>query len=102
MCLLASHQCSTGARPQAQRPRFIDWEATQPLPGEPTDREQPHLSDETNQDTFSTQAVDEQDDAPTGPLAIESAVATNEPESQSPEARRTFWKQLQRIFKSEP
>jgi eukaryotic-like serine/threonine-protein kinase len=89
-------------RPQAQRPRFIDWEATQPLPGEPSDQEQLHLSDETNQDTFSTQAVDEQDDAPTGPLAIESAVATNEPESQSPEARRTFWKQLQRIFKSEP
>src|SRR5260370_35577294 len=45
-------------RPQAQRPRYIDWEATQPPGSEPTNQEQ--ASNETNHESETRQVNEEQ------------------------------------------
>ncbi|HVB74775.1 MAG TPA: serine/threonine-protein kinase [Ktedonobacteraceae bacterium] len=88
-------------RPQAQRPRYIDWEATQQQsPGAHNEQEQAYPSDESEQEhSLLSQVVEQLDDVPTRPLNPEQSA--QEQDTQTPETRRTLWKQLQRIFKSE-
>ncbi|GAC1568850.1 MAG: hypothetical protein NVS3B14_20050 [Ktedonobacteraceae bacterium] len=88
-------------RPQAQRPRYIDPEATQPPAAELNDLRHPHPSDENgHDDDSSNQDAEQQDEVPTRPLNIERITRENEQDVLPPETRRTLWKQLQRIFKS--
>ncbi len=86
-------------RPQAQRPRYIDWEATQPPGSEPNNQEQ--ASNETNYESASRQVRELSDDVPTRRLNPEPVVPTIEQAAPTPETRRTLWKHLQRIFKAE-
>jgi len=86
-------------RPQAQRPRYVDWEATQPPGSEPNNQEQ--ASNETNHESASRRVSEQTDDVPTRRLNPEPVVPTIEQAAPTPETRRTLWKHLQRIFKAE-
>ena len=86
-------------RPQAQRPRYVDLEATQPPGNEPNNQEQ--ASNESNHENPSRQAREQSDDVPTRPLNPEPVIPPIEQAAPTPEARRTLWKHLQRIFKAE-
>ena len=96
-------------RPQVQRPRYLDLEATQPPPGE--DREysagEPALEQSTHQSR--TANIDYEVEVPTKPLGpmIDMDELTQQqgelaqlPTNRNPDTRRTLWRQLQRIFKS--
>ncbi len=86
-------------RPQAQRPRYIDLEATQPPGSEPNNQES--ASNETNHESASRRVSEQTDDVPTRRLNPDPVVPTIEQASPTPETRRTLWKHLQRIFKAE-
>jgi len=95
-------------RPQSQRPRYLDLEATQPLPGESREHSpgEPALEKSPEQEV----AIDKnyEDEVPTKPLGpiidLDILAQQNVEQSQlstktNPEMKRTLWKQLQRIFK---
>jgi hypothetical protein len=86
-------------RPQAQRPRYIDWEQ-QPA-SEPNDLGQGQASNENNHVNASNQQTEHLDTIPTRPLNPEQSSPMIEQATPIPETRRTLWKQLQRIFKAE-
>ncbi len=95
-------------RPQSQRPRYLDLEATQPPPGESSEHSPggPVLEKSPEQEV----AIDKkyEDEVPTKPLGpimdLDTLAQQNVEQSQlstkmNPETKRTLWKQLQRIFK---
>jgi eukaryotic-like serine/threonine-protein kinase len=95
-------------RPQSQRPRYLDLEATQPPPGESSEHSpgEPALEKSPKQEV----AIDKdyEDEVPTKPLGpimdLDTLAQQNVEQSQhstktNPETKRTLWKQLQRIFK---
>ncbi len=100
-------------RPQAHRPRYLELEATQPPPGESLEHSprQSPVEPEHEQSPAQSKVADVnyKDEVPTRPLGPvmdvatrplqkdEHAQASTKPET---ETRRTFWQQLQRIFKS--
>jgi len=92
-------------RPQAQRPRYPnrdrDREATQPPASEPTDQQPGQASHETHPESAMHPADEQPEDVPTRPLNPDGIFPTIEQAAPTPEARRTLWKQLQRIFKTE-
>ena len=96
-------------RPQVQRPRYPDLEATQPprsesrehSPGESAREQSPHPGKAID--------IDYKDEVPTKPLGpmidLDTLIQQNveqahTPTNTNPEKRRTLWRQLQRIFKS--
>jgi serine/threonine protein kinase len=96
-------------RPQVQRPRYLDLEATQPpqsesgehSPGEPELEQSFHLDKSIDNDY--------EDKVPTKPLGTmldldllmqQKDEQTQSPSTTNPDTRRTLWRQLQRIFKS--
>ena len=97
-------------RPQVQRPRYLDLEATQPPPGESRQHSpgEPALEQSPQPDTAIDISYEEE--VPTKPLGpimdldtltqqkveVEQAQPPTKP---NPETRRTLWRQLQRIFK---
>ncbi len=95
-------------RPQVQRPRYLDLEATQPppgktsehSPGEPTYEQSPKLGKRSD-----TDIEDEVPTKPLGPIIDLAALTQQKIEQAKPstnttsETKRTLWKQLQRIFK---
>jgi len=95
-------------RPQAQRPRYLDLEATQPPPAESSDHSSgaPALEQSPKQGTVIDK--DYEDEVPTkplGPILDLDTLAQHKLEQAQPstktntETKRTLWKQLQRIFK---
>jgi eukaryotic-like serine/threonine-protein kinase len=94
-------------RPHVQRPRYLDLEATQP-PGEPTERSPMQSQEEpVNEQPATPSRKEHEDEIPTKPLSPVINVNTHvqqqgeqAPLSLRPETRRTFWRQLQRLFKS--
>jgi eukaryotic-like serine/threonine-protein kinase len=89
-------------RPQTQRPRYPDrGEATQPLASESTDQQPGKASHDTNAESAANSVTEQPEDVPTRPLNTHGMIPTIEQASPTPEARRTLWKQLQRIFKTE-
>jgi eukaryotic-like serine/threonine-protein kinase len=96
-------------RPQVQRPRYLDLEATQPPPGESREHSpgEPALEQSPQQGTAID--IDYKDEVPTKPLgpimdldtlAQQQVEQAQPPTKTNPETRRTLWRQLQRIFKS--
>src|SRR5260370_15181091 len=95
-------------RPQVHRPRYLDLEATQPLLGESRE----HLSEQPQGEPAREHSSKEQrtneyaDRVPTRPLGPITDVDTRTQQQvgQAPnrgsETRHTFWRQLQRIFRS--
>jgi eukaryotic-like serine/threonine-protein kinase len=96
-------------RPQVQRPRYLELEATQPPPGESGDHsiEEPELEQPLHQGkSVSTDYVDEVPTKSLGPM-LDLDVLMQQTDKQSqpsstthPDTRRTLWRQIQRIFKS--
>ena len=90
-------------RPQAQRPRYLDLEATQPPPGESSEHSplEPSLEQSPKQSNTSEKIFE--DDVPTIPLGDPNISAKQQVDQDqitaASEAKRTLWKQLQRIFK---
>jgi eukaryotic-like serine/threonine-protein kinase len=95
-------------RPQNQRPRYLELEATQPPPGESSEHSPggPALEKSPKQEV----AIDKdyEDEVPTKPLGpildLDTLAQQKVEQSQlstktNPETKRTLWKQLQRIFK---
>lgn len=100
-------------RPQANRPRYLDLEATQPQPGqgnEHSPRQSPGEPEREQSPTQSRAASDDhKDEIPTRPLSPimdedthsqQRVKKDHTPANPDAEARRTLWRQLQRIFKS--
>ncbi|MGH2498341.1 MAG: serine/threonine protein kinase [Ktedonobacteraceae bacterium] len=89
-------------RPQAQRPRYLEWEATQ-LPASEPNVQQKSPINETNHESAANPVTEHEhpEDVPTRPLNPEGIIQMIEQATPTPEARRTLWKQLQRIFKTE-
>ena len=89
-------------RPQAQRPRYLEWEATQ-LPASEPNVKQRSPTNETNHESAANPVTEHEhpEDVPTRPLNPEGIIQMIEQATPTPEARRTLWKQLQRIFKTE-
>jgi eukaryotic-like serine/threonine-protein kinase len=96
-------------RPQVQRPRYLDLEATQPPPGEAREYSagEPALEQSPHQGKAAD--FDYEEEVPTKPLGpmIDLDTLTQQqakqaqlPTNRNPDARRTLWRQLQRIFKS--
>jgi hypothetical protein len=96
-------------RPQIQPPRYLDLEATQPPPGETGEHfpGEPALKKYTQQG--KTIDIDNEDEVPTKPLSPiidldtltqQKVQQTKSPTNTHSESKRTLWKQLQRIFKS--
>ncbi len=92
-------------RPQAGRPRFPDRErereATPPPTGEPADQSQRRPAHEASPVSVANYDIEKPEDVPTRPLNPDGVLPAIEQTTSSPETRRTLWKQLQRIFKSE-
>jgi serine/threonine protein kinase len=94
-------------RPHVQRPRYLDLEATQP-PGETTERSPMQSQEEPVHEQPATPGRKEHaDEIPTKPLSpvINVNTHTQQQDEQAPlrfrpETRRTFWQQLQRLFRS--
>lgn len=82
-------------RPQAQRPRYLDLENTQPPPME-TPAQDGYQQEEVSPANAGISV--QSDKIPTVPLASEQRSTPGEAAPQ--ERRRTFWKQIQRIFKN--
>jgi eukaryotic-like serine/threonine-protein kinase len=100
-------------RPQVQRPRYLELEATQPPPGESRVLSPKHSAGEPAHEKSPTEVktldINYGDKVPTRPLGpimdldtlIQRKVEQAEPSTNSiPDTRRTLWRQLQRIFKS--
>ncbi|HEU0000124.1 MAG TPA: serine/threonine-protein kinase [Ktedonobacteraceae bacterium] len=87
-------------RPQAQRPRYLEWEATQ-LPASEPNVQQRSPAGENNHESAANPLTEHPEDVPTRPLNPEGIIQMIEQATPTPEARRTLWKQLQRIFKTE-
>jgi eukaryotic-like serine/threonine-protein kinase len=87
-------------RPQTQRPRYPDWDREQPPASEPTDQQPGQASHETTSESATNSATEQPEDVPTRPLNPYGMIPTVEQATPTPEARRTLWKQLQRIFKA--
>ncbi len=93
-------------RPQAQRPRYLDLEATQPPPGESSEHSPGEYTPEQSPQQSKTSEEMFEDEVPTKPLGpgIDLSITAKQKgeEGQSPatsESKRTLWKQLQRMFK---
>jgi eukaryotic-like serine/threonine-protein kinase len=95
-------------RPQVQRPRYFDLEATQPPPGESSEHSpgNPSLEKSPKQDkTIYRGFEDEVPTKPLGPITDLDTLTRQKTEQAQPsiktdsETRRTLWKQLQRMFK---
>ena len=95
-------------RPQSQRPRYLDLEATQPPPGESGEHSPggPALEQSPKQEEAINKVYE--DEVPTKPLGpimnLDTLAQQKVEQSQlstktNPETKRTLWKQLQRIFK---
>jgi len=92
-------------RPQAKRPRYLDLEATQPLPDESSEQSpgKPSLEQSPQQSKTTEKIFD--DKVPTKPLGpsidlnITAKKVDQDQSSAIPESKRTLWKQFQRIFK---
>ncbi len=96
-------------RPQVQRPRYLDLEATQPPPGESREHSPGEPALEQSPQQGKAIDIDYKDEVPTKPLGpiIDLDTLTQQkveqiqpPTKTNPETRRTLWRQLQRIFKS--
>jgi len=97
-------------RPQVQRPRYLDLEATQPPPGESREHSPGEPALEQSPQQGKAIDIDYKDEVPTKPLGpiIDLDTLTQQkveveqaqpPTKTNPETRRTLWRQLQRIFK---
>jgi eukaryotic-like serine/threonine-protein kinase len=95
-------------RPQVQRPRYLDLEATQPPPGESNEQSPGELTLEQSPQQGTAVDIKYGDEVPTKPLspimvpdtlAQQKIYQAQSPAKANPETRRTLWKQLQRIFK---
>jgi eukaryotic-like serine/threonine-protein kinase len=94
-------------RPHVQWPRYLDLEATQP-PGETTERSPMQSQEEPVHEQPATPGRKEHaDEIPTKPLSPVINVNTHAQQQDEqaplrfrPETRRTFWQQLQRLFRS--
>jgi serine/threonine protein kinase len=96
-------------RPHVQRPRYFDLEATQPPPGEAREHSAGESELEQSPHKGKAASFDFEDEVPTKPLGpminIDTLTQqrdeqTQLPTNRNPDARRTLWRQLQRIFKS--
>ena len=98
-------------RPQVQRPRYLDLEATQPPPGESREHSPGEPALEQSPQQGKAIDIDYEDEVPTKPLGpimdldtlTQQKVEVEQaqpPTKTNPETRRTLWRQLQRIFKS--
>ena len=96
-------------RPQVQRPRYPDLEATQPPPGESREHSPGEPALEQSPQQGKSIDISYEDEVPTKPLGpimdldtlTQQKVEQAQPPTQTnPETRRTLWRQLQRIFKS--
>lgn len=90
-------------RPQAQRPRFPDREreATPPPASETSDQSPGQPAPEATLESALNYDTEQPEDVPTRPLNADGVIPAIEQATSSPETRRTLWKQLQRIFKTE-
>jgi serine/threonine protein kinase len=97
-------------RPQVQRPRYLDLEATQPPPGESRKHSPGEPALEQSPHQGKAIDIDYQDEVPTKPLGptMDPDTLTQQkveqaqpPTKTNSETRRTLWRQLQRIFKSD-
>ncbi len=87
-------------RPQAQRPRYLDLEDTQP----PLGNAPPEIKD-LPVTPLSPQVTEQNDDVPTRPLTSNQPAQEAREEAQEPansEAHGQRWKQFQRFFKTPP
>jgi serine/threonine protein kinase len=108
----ASHESTAlrpPKRPQVQRPRYLDLEATQPPPGESSEHSPGGPALEQSPQQGKAIDIDYEDEVPTKPLgpivdldtlAQQKVDQAQPPTKTNPETRRTLWSQLQRIFKS--
>ena len=96
-------------RPQVQRPRYLDLEATQPPPGESREHSPGEPALEQSPQQSKAIDIDYEDEVPTKPLGPimdldtltqQKVEQAQPPTKTNPETRRTLWRQLQRIFKS--
>lgn len=90
-------------RPQAQRPRFPDREreATPAPASETSDQSPGQPAPEATLESALNYDTEQPEDVPTRPLNADGVIPAIEQATSSPETRRTLWKQLQRIFKTE-
>jgi eukaryotic-like serine/threonine-protein kinase len=99
-------------RPQAHRPHYLDLEATQPLSGKSSEHSSTQSLREGKraheQPSTPRRAFEFEDEIPTRPLGpIMNLDAHSQQQGKhtlpntSTQTRRTFWRQLQRIFKSD-
>ena len=93
-------------RPRAKSRRYLELEATQPLPDESTQHSsrQPHTEPVYEQPSSPDRTGEYEDKVPTRPLGPITSMATNSRRSEqattNPALRRTFWSKVQRLFKS--
>ncbi len=101
-------------RPQAQRPRYLDLEETQPPPGEQSQNGQEQARQDAIQrplhtpNTPSMAILEQTDDVPTRPLTGDAPdmetsgvpMATEKEDAANSEARRKRWRHFQRLFKT--
>jgi len=93
-------------RPRVKSKRYLELEATQPLPDESTQHSsrQPHTEPVYEQPTSPDRTGEYEDKVPTRPLGPITSMATNSRRSEqattNPAIRRTFWRKVQRLFKS--
>jgi serine/threonine-protein kinase len=98
-------------RPRVQRPRYLELEATQPPPGASREHSPGEPAPEQSPQQGKAIDISFEDEVPTKPLGpiIDLDTLTQQkveveqtqpPKKTNPETRRTLWRQLQRIFKS--
>lgn len=90
-------------RPQVKRPRYPEREreAAQSAASEPNDQQSGQADHEAHPESASNHATEYLEDVPTRPLNPNGIIPVIEQATSTPETRRTLWKQLQRIFKTE-
>ncbi len=90
-------------RPQAQRPRFPEREreATPPPASETSEQSPGRPAPEAILESALNDDTEKPEDVPTRPLNADGVIPDIEQAITSTETRRTLWKQLQRIFKTE-
>jgi len=92
-------------RPNVKRRRYLELEETQPLPGESREHSpwQPQTEPAHEQPSSLNRVTGYQDEVPTRPLGPIPNGATNSGQSEqattSQDTRRTFWRQVQRLFR---
>jgi serine/threonine-protein kinase len=91
-------------RPQVQRPRYLELEATQPPPGESNEHSPGELTLEQSPQQGTAININYQDEVPTKPLSpildLDTHAQQKVYQTQSSiQTKPTLWKQLQRIFK---